>query len=96
VRGHEAPAVDQPGPFADGKLAEWAILRRYSDLLDWIAPATLTGCAATVAPVGRTEAGLPVGIQIIGPFWEDATPIAFADLLAREIGGFVAPQGYLA
>lgn len=68
--------------------------RHYSDMLNWIAPATLTGCPATVAPVGRTPQGLPVGIQIMGPFWEDATPITFADLLAKEIGGFVPPPGY--
>ncbi len=68
--------------------------RKYSDLLDWIAPATLTGCPATVAPVGRTRTGLPVGIQIMGPYWEDGTPITFADLLSREVGGFAAPPGY--
>jgi amidase len=68
--------------------------RHYMDMLNWIAPATLTGCPATVAPVGRTPQGLPVGIQIMGPFWEDATPISFADLLAKEVGGFVPPPGY--
>ena len=62
------------------------------DLLKWIAPATLTGCPATAAPVGRTKAGLPVGVQIMGPFWEDATPITFARLLAQEIGGFTPPD----
>lgn len=64
------------------------------DMLNWIAPATLTGCPATVAPVGRTPQGLPVGIQIMGPFWEDATPITFADLVAKEVGGFTPPPGY--
>jgi len=68
--------------------------RHYMDMINWIAPATLTGCPATVAPVGRTPGGLPVGIQIMGPFWEDATTITFADLLSREIGGFVAPPGF--
>jgi amidase len=68
--------------------------RKYMDFLNWIAPATLTGCPATVAPVGRTQAGLPVGIQIMGPYWEDATTITFAELLARELGGFAPPPGY--
>jgi amidase len=68
--------------------------RHYDDLLNWIATATLTGCPATIAPVGRTRAGLPVGIQIMGPFWEDATTIGFAELLAEEIGGFSAPSGF--
>jgi amidase len=64
------------------------------DMINWVAPATLTGCPATIAPIGRTPAGLPVGIQIMGPYWEDATTITFADLLAQEEGGFVAPPGY--
>jgi amidase len=68
--------------------------RRYMDMLNWIAPATLTGCPATVAPVGKTPEGMPVGIQIMAPFWEDATSITFADLLTREVGGFTPPPGY--
>ena len=68
--------------------------RPYMDLLNWIAPATLTGCPATVAPIGLTPDGLPVGIQIMGPLWEDATPIKFADLLSQEIGAFTPPPGY--
>jgi len=69
--------------------------RHYDDVLNWIAIATLTGCPATVAPVGRTQSGLPVGIQIMGPFWEDATTIAFAELLGEEIGGFSAPPAFV-
>jgi amidase len=68
--------------------------RKYMDIFSWIAHATLTGCPATVAPVGLSSEGLPVDIQIMGPYWEDATPIAFAELMGREIGGFVAPAGY--
>ncbi|HEY6273076.1 MAG TPA: amidase [Terriglobales bacterium] len=68
--------------------------RHYMDMLNWIAPASLTGCPATAAPIGRTPDGLPVGIQIMGPFWEDATTITFADLLTREIGGFSPPPAY--
>jgi amidase len=31
-------------------------------------------------------------VQIIGPYLEDRTMIAFAELLEREFGGFVPPQ----
>jgi amidase len=70
--------------------------RPYLQLMPWVVTASLTGCPATIAPVGLTQAGLPVGIQILGPFWEDATSIEFAVLLDREIGGFQAPPGYQA
>jgi len=68
--------------------------RAYPDMWKWIAPATLTGCPATTIPVGRTSAGLPVSLQAIGPYMEDATPIDFAAKLAEVHGGFEAPPGF--
>lgn len=64
------------------------------DVLSYITPATLTGCPATTAPAGLSKSGLPVGLQIVGPYLEDSTPIHFASLLAHEIGGFQPPPGY--
>ena len=46
---------------------------------------------ATVAPIGQTPGGLPVGAQIIGPYLEDRTTIEFAGLLGDVIGGFSPP-----
>ena len=34
---------------------------------------------------------LPIGVQIVGPYFEDRTTIAFATLLEWEFGGFVPP-----
>jgi amidase len=56
--------------------------------------ATLSGQPATAFPVGLTRAGLPIGLQAIGPYLEDRTPIHFAALLEREFGGFRRPPGY--
>ena len=85
---------DHSEPQEQRTIATSAGPRRYLDLFNWIAPATLTGCPATVAPIGRTDGGLPVGIQITGSYWEDATTITFAELLSREIGGFTSPPGF--
>jgi amidase len=63
-------------------------------LLGYMSIAILTGCPATVAPSGKTANGLPVGVQIIGPYLEDGTPIRLAGLLAKENGGFTPPPGY--
>jgi amidase len=65
--------------------------RRYDDMLFWQAFATFSGLPATVAPVGQTASGLPVGIQIIGPYLEDATPIDLAGRLCELVGGFERP-----
>ena len=50
---------------------------------------------ATVAPIGFTPEGLPVGVQIIGPYLEDYTPIQFAMLLEEMNGGYKLPPGFL-
>ena len=84
---HSEPQSARTVPTSDGP-------RRYMEMMNWIAAASLTGCPATVAPVGLTPDGLPVGIQIMGPYGEDATPITFAELMAREIGGFSPPRGF--
>jgi amidase len=68
--------------------------RDFRDIVRWISIPTFTGCPATVAPVGTTKQGLPVGIQIMGPFLEDATPITIAGLMADVVGGFVAPPSF--
>ncbi|NUM53339.1 MAG: amidase [Candidatus Hydrogenedentes bacterium] len=68
--------------------------RAYTDLLYYISFATMTGCPATVAPLGVAGNSLPVGIQIMGPYMEDATPIALAGHLGEVFGGFTPPPGY--
>jgi amidase len=85
---------DHSEPHEKRKIATVNGPRDYDDMFSWIAPATLTGCPATIAPVGRGESGLPIGLEIMGPYWEDATPIIFAKLLAQVLGGFVAPPGF--
>jgi len=63
----------------------------YGDQKAWIGVATLTGLPATVAPIGRSDSGLPIGVQMFGGYLEDRTTIAFAGLIEREFGGFVPP-----
>jgi amidase len=64
----------------------------YLDQLVWAGVATMPGLPATAVPTGPSPAGLPVGVQLIGPMFEDRTPLRLAELLEREIGGFRAPE----
>ncbi len=57
----------------------------------WSAVATPVGLPATVAPIGHSESGLPIGVQIIGGYLDDHTTIAFAGMIEREFGGFTPP-----
>ncbi|MFE9427548.1 amidase [Kitasatospora sp. NPDC006697] len=63
----------------------------YFHQLVWAGLATLAGLPATAVPAGRSPEGLPVGVQIIGPMFEDRTPLRLAELLEQRIGGFQAP-----
>ena len=85
---------DHSEPFGERRLITPTGPRPYSDLSFWISFATLTGLPATTAPIGLTDDGLPVGIQIVGPYLEDATPIDFSGKLADIIGGFEPPDSY--
>jgi amidase len=57
----------------------------------WISHASLAGLPAVVAPIGRTQGGLPVGAQIVGPLYEDDAAITFAELLGGVAGGYEPP-----
>ncbi|MGB5350932.1 MAG: amidase family protein, partial [Polyangiales bacterium] len=65
--------------------------RPYMDHVCWVALASAAFLPATSAPVGVTPDGLPVNVQIVGPFLEDKTTIRFAELLADVRGGFRPP-----
>jgi amidase len=60
----------------------------------WSGIANLTGLPATQLPLGLSPEGLPVGVQIIGPWLEDRTLLKFAELIEREFGGFVPPPAF--
>ncbi len=56
---------------------------------------TLPGQPSTAFPVGFDEDGLPIGLQAIGPYLEDHTPLHFVELLERaELSKFVPPKNY--
>ena len=82
---HDARPFDERTiPTPDGE-------RPYAQQPFWIAHASLPGLPAVAAPVGRTPGGLPVGVQILGPLYEDDTAITYAELLADLTGGFQPP-----
>jgi amidase len=68
--------------------------RPYLDMFGWVGLATIAYLPATVVPVGRTPSGLPVGIQIVGPYLEDRTTLAVARCIEELLGGFVPPPGF--
>jgi amidase len=64
----------------------------YPDQLAWPGIATLPGLPATAIPLGLNSQGLPLGVQIVGPYLEDRTPLRLAELIEQEFGGFIPPK----
>jgi len=60
----------------------------------WASLASVARLPATVFPAGRSAAGLPIGLQLLGPEMEDRTPIAVAEMLSDVVGGYVPPPGF--
>jgi amidase len=63
----------------------------YPDQLAWPGIATLPGLPSTAIPTGFAPDGLPVGVQIVGPWLEDRTALKLAELIEKEFGGFTPP-----
>ncbi len=83
------PMTERMVDFNNESLPYWEVIG------PWNSMALVAYLPATVAPAGFTPSGLPVGIQIIGPYLEDMTPIQFAIELEKDIiGPFNIPEGY--
>ncbi|MEV6343784.1 amidase [Actinoplanes sp. NPDC051851] len=87
------PAIphDHSEPISARTVAIDGVAHSYFDQLAWAGIATAPGLPATAVPVTRSARGLPIGVQLIGPLFEDHTPIRFAELIEREFGGFTPP-----
>lgn len=51
----------------------------------------LTGHPVVVLPIGLTENGLPVGMQVVGSRWQDRTLLETASALDDVVGGYQRP-----
>jgi amidase len=56
----------------------------YSAQGAWSILASFAGLPATVLPVARGAGGLPIGVQIVGPYLNDRTPLAVAAWLEAQ------------
>ena len=86
------PHRDDPMPqrtfMIDGREIAGTLLTFYPQV------AILCGLPATAFPAGLDDDNLPIGLQAVGPYLEDRTPLRFAQLLEREWRAFTPPPGY--
>ncbi|MCJ8282866.1 MAG: amidase [Rivularia sp. ALOHA_DT_140] len=60
----------------------------------YLVPFNLTGHPVVVIPIGFTEDGLPIGMQIVGKRWKEMELLNIAGKLDEIIGDFRSPDGY--
>jgi len=66
--------------------------RKYFELTVWPSVATLPQLPSLAIPIGQNAEGLPIGVQVIGPYLEDYTPIAFAQAIEGLCSGYSPPS----
>jgi amidase len=72
----------------DRKLPYWVAIGAYT------MPFNLSGNPVVVLPAGRSEEGLPIGVQVVGKRWMDEQLLAVASSLDSIIGEFQHPTCY--
>jgi amidase len=70
------------------------IPQNHFDISLWLMLVNLTNLPSVVVPIGRTSAGLPVGMQIIAPYLRDRRAVRVAELVEELIGGYEVPPGF--
>jgi amidase len=68
--------------------------RNHFELSWWLMVVNLTDHPSVTAPIGRTAAGIPVGMQVIVPYLHDRRAIRVARLLRDVVGGYDVPPGF--
>ena len=54
-------------------------------------PFNLSGHPAVVIPIGKTENGLPIGMQVVGKRWQEIEMLAVAQEIDKVVGTFQNP-----
>lgn len=93
VAASAAPPHDQAGERWERTIIVNGRQVPTTDQMFWAGISGFYLLPATAAPLGFTAAGLPIGVQIVGPQYGDRQTIAVARLLEDAWQGFVRPPG---
>ena len=85
---------DHSHPMVERRILVDGVERPYIDQLKWAGLVGVAFLPATVVPVGTNEKGLPIGVQVVGPFLEDLTTLDVARRIESNSGGFKRPPRF--
>ncbi len=91
ISGRTAIPHQPDGGFADRMLEIAGGQRPYLELIGWTSLIGAAYLPSTSAPIGRTDAGLPAGIQVVSPYLHDRRSIAVAGRLCELVEGYAVP-----
>jgi amidase len=78
---------DQEGDFFSRTTTINGETRPYLEHIAWAGMIGVVGLPSAVPPLGRTAAGLPVGVQVVAPYLHDRTAVRVAGLIAEAVDG---------
>jgi amidase len=83
------------GDFLTRTITIDGVERPYLHHVFWTGMVGVALLPSTVPPAGRTTGGLPVGIQVVGPYLEDRTTLDVAQRITDVLGGFTPPPAFV-
>ncbi len=84
---------DQSMPMSARSISVAGETRPYTDQMKWAGLFGLVYLPATAVPIGTHSSGLPMALQVVGPFLEDRTCLSVARMIEQS-GGFQRPPGW--
>ena len=81
-----------------GMIERWLMVngeaRTPLEISQWLMLVNLVHLPSVMVPIGRTAAGLPVGMQVIAPYLHDRRAIRVGELVSELVGGYEVPPGF--
>lgn len=68
--------------------------RPYNDQMRWMGLFGVVYLPATAVPIATHSNGMPIALQVVGPFLEDRTALAAAGMIEQLTGGTERPPAY--
>jgi amidase len=85
---------DHSHPMSTRRIDVAGAIRPYTDQMRWVGLFGVAYLPATAVPIARHSSGLPIGVQVVGPYLEDRTALAVARRVEAVTGGFQPPPGW--
>jgi amidase len=82
------------GPIMERTIEVGGEERSLVSTIAWPGFIGVLGLPSAVAPIGRTAAGLPVGMQLVSPYLHDRRSVRAAKLVGELTGGYAVPPGF--